>query len=357
MEGIHNLKDLQQPRDWLAKVDLKDAFFTIPIHNHHRKYLRFNFQERNYQFICLPFRLSSAPWVFTKTLKPVLALLQQKGVRLIAYMDGILVLVESKEMISDHLVGMVYLLENLGFIINQKKSILTPTQVIEFLGLTVDSQAMELRLPVGKIKQIRAEAWKMTQAKTTSAHTLARPLGMMNATNNVIPPAPLFCRQLQITLSNTLERHSQCYEAQITLTPESLEELEWWNHNMYNWNGKTLLRREVDLTIDSDASMEGWGACCNQQKTGGSWSAQECMMHINCLELLVATLAVQMFAKHKVGISILLRVDNMTAVAYINHLGGTASRELVILTRDLWMWCLERNIHTSQFNISQVLRI
>ena len=152
MEGIHNLKDLQQPRDWLAKVDLKDAFFTIPIHNHHRKYLRFNFQERNYQFICLPFRLSSAPWVFTKTLKPVLALLQQKGVRLIAYMDGILVLVESKEMISDHLVGMVYLLENLGFIINQKKSILTPTQVIEFLDLTVDSQAMELRLPVGKIK-------------------------------------------------------------------------------------------------------------------------------------------------------------------------------------------------------------
>jgi len=30
--------------------------------------------------------------------------------------------------------------------------------------------------------------------------------------------------------------------------------------------------------------------------------------------------------------------------AYINNLGGTASKELVILTRDLWMWCLERNI-------------
>jgi len=35
----------------------------------------------------------------------------------------------------------------------------------------------------------------------------------------------------------------------------------------------------------------------------------------------------------------------MTVVAYINHLGGTASRELVIHTRDLWMWCLGRNIH------------
>jgi len=32
MEGIYNLKDLLQPGDWLAKVDLKDAFFTIPIY-------------------------------------------------------------------------------------------------------------------------------------------------------------------------------------------------------------------------------------------------------------------------------------------------------------------------------------
>ena len=345
MEGIHNLKDLLKPGDWLAKVDLKDAFFTIPIHHHHRKYLRFMFQQRAYQFTCLPFGLCSAPWVFTKVLKPALALLRQEGVRLIAYIDDILVLAESKEMVVNHLTGIVYLLENLGFIINQKKSVLTPAQTIEFLGLTVDSLAMELRLPLIKIKQIRAEARKIAQAKTTSARALAHLLGMMNATNNVIPPAPLFCRQLQMTLSNTLEMNSQCYEALITLTQGCLEELNWWNNNMCKWNGKTLMRREVDLTIDSDASLEGWGAHCNQERTGGPWSAQERTMHINCLEPLAATLAVQTFAKARVGISILLRIDNTTAVAYINHLGGTVSKELVILTKDLWMWCLERNIH------------
>ena len=68
--------------------------------------------------------------------------------QLIAYMDDILVLVESKELITDHLTGMMYLLENLGLIINQKKSVLSSTQEIEFLGLMVDSQAMELQLPV-----------------------------------------------------------------------------------------------------------------------------------------------------------------------------------------------------------------
>ena len=84
---------------------------------------------------------------------------------------------------------------------------------------------------------------------------------------------------------------------------------------------------------------------CNQQNTGGLWSTHESMRHINHLKLLAATLAAQSFAKTKVSISILLRIDNTTAVTYINHLGGTASRELVTLTRDLWMWYLEWNIH------------
>ena len=68
MEGIHTLKDLIKLGDWLAKVDLKDAYFAVPIHKAHEQYLRFSFQGKLYQFNCLPFGLSSAPWVFTKTL-------------------------------------------------------------------------------------------------------------------------------------------------------------------------------------------------------------------------------------------------------------------------------------------------
>ena len=41
MEGIHLLRDILQPNDWLGKIDLKDAYFVIPIWRDHRKYLRF----------------------------------------------------------------------------------------------------------------------------------------------------------------------------------------------------------------------------------------------------------------------------------------------------------------------------
>jgi len=49
--------------------------------------------------------------------------------------------------------------------------------------------------------------------------------------------------------------------------------------------------------------------------------------------------------KNKSKLNILLRINNTTAVTYTNHLGDTLSRELVNLTKDLWMCCLERNIH------------
>ena len=78
-------------------------------------------------------------------------------------------------------------------------------------------------------------------------------------------------------------------------------------------------------------------------------------MHINCLKLFAATLATKTFAKSKTAISILLRINNTTAVAYINNMGGTASKELVILTRDLWMWCLERNTHITAVHLPGVL--
>ena len=54
----------------------------------------------------------------------------------------------------------------------------------------------------------------------------------------------------------------------------------------------------------------------------GPWSPSKQSLHINGLELLAATLAVQTFAKEKSGISILLQLNNSTAVAYINRRGG-----------------------------------
>ena len=79
-------------------------------------------------------------------------------------------------------------------------------------------------------------------------------------------------------------------------------------------NRKTLLKREIDMIIDSDVSLQGWGAHCGMQTTTtrGAWSQREAVLLINSLELLTVTSAVR---------SILLRINNTTAVVYVKHLG------------------------------------
>ena len=90
-------------------------------------------------------------------------------------------MVEFKDLILDQVIGVRYLL---GFIVNIKKSILdlAQLQVLEFLGLSVDSLAMEISLPLVKIKQIQAEARKLTKQETIPARMLAQLLGKMNVT-------------------------------------------------------------------------------------------------------------------------------------------------------------------------------
>ena len=236
MEGIHMLKDLLRPGDWMAKVDLKDAYFMIPIAREDREFLKFKWQEQTFQFNCLPFGLSSAPWVFTKTTRPIAAALRELGLRLIIYIDDILIMAESPELLKDQIMGMVFLLENLGFVVNHTKSQFEPTQEIEFLGFTINSCTMELKLPGEKIKKIKSEARKILACNHVTALMLSRLLGKMTAATQAIKMAPLFTRNLQSCLREAL-KISQDYMSTVHLTPEAVAELHRWEEHFTNWNG------------------------------------------------------------------------------------------------------------------------
>ncbi len=60
---------------------------------------------------------------------------------------------ESQDLLRDQVMGLVFLLENLGFVINYPRSQLEPTQEIEFLGFVVNSQTMELQAPRGETQE------------------------------------------------------------------------------------------------------------------------------------------------------------------------------------------------------------
>ncbi|KAK2551360.1 Transposon Tf2-6 polyprotein [Acropora cervicornis] len=100
MEGLNTLLDLLSGSEFFTTIDLKDAYFSIPIHADHCKYLRFEWNSTLFEFICLPFGLSSAPRVFTKVLKPFVASIRNKGIRLVIYLDDMAIISSSRELSS-----------------------------------------------------------------------------------------------------------------------------------------------------------------------------------------------------------------------------------------------------------------
>jgi len=86
----------------------------------------------------------------------------------------------------------------------------------------------------------------------------------------------------------------------------------------------------------------GWGARQGKLQTGGRWSLTKTS---NYLELLAAFLALQCFAKHSRGTTVQMKLDNVTAVTYINKLGGTHSQPLCQLVLTIWDWCIQRDVY------------
>ena len=301
------------------KIDLKDAYLTVPIWKNHQKYLRFLWKGSMLEFGCLPFGLGTAPRVFTKLMKPVVGALRQRGIRLIIYLDDLLIMTESHDQALHHAASTLNLLEGLGFIVNYQKSQLLSSQKIEFLGFLIDSNTMTLQLPGEKLQKIRKKCQELLAMTTVSVRELSKFLGLLTSSIQAIFPAPppLHYRHLQ-RLKNTTLASQKTYNVMVTLDQAANEEILWWRDHLHAWNGRALFQDPVDLVIETDFSRKGWGAYCQGVSTGGPWSFEEKRLHINCFELLAGSLAMKTFTKSKVCAHVKLLMDSTSAVAYIN---------------------------------------
>lgn len=65
MDTLQSILKLVTPGCYMATIDLKDAYYSVPVAQEHRKYLRFVWRSKLYQYTCFPNGLSSAPRLFT----------------------------------------------------------------------------------------------------------------------------------------------------------------------------------------------------------------------------------------------------------------------------------------------------
>ena len=108
--------------DFLASIDLKDAYFQIPVHQLSRKLLRFLLGGTVYQFKALCIGLSTAPQVFTQVFAAVSVWAHSHGICLLRYLEGWLVLTSSESEARENVQDLLSLCHSLGIVINKKSN-------------------------------------------------------------------------------------------------------------------------------------------------------------------------------------------------------------------------------------------
>ena len=159
------------------------------------------------------------PWAFTKCLKPVVAFMRRLGVRLIVYLDDMIILNQCSHQLMMDFASLRYLLENLGFLINWKKTTTTPAQEIQFLGFLIDSVQMMILLLEEKIRKLVVKCQKLVSRRVATVRKMSEILGLKTSSLQGIAPAPLHYRQLQMVQIRYLSMNKS-YQAKIILTPD-----------------------------------------------------------------------------------------------------------------------------------------
>ena len=242
---------------FLASLDLKDAYFQIPIHPSSRKLLRFTSEETVYQFRALCFGLSTAPQVFTRVFTAVSAWAHSHGIRLLRYLDDWLVLSSSEREAKQSVQSLLSLCRTLGIVINKKKSDLVPSQTAKYLGMTIDTEAGKVFPSLARVEKFLTVAESFCTMAASPAQLWQVILGHLASLERLVPHGHLRMRSLQWHRKAHWSPESDPPSLPVPLPREVRRDLSWWIVRDHLLTGVRFGTPAPDLHLYSDASCLG----------------------------------------------------------------------------------------------------
>ena len=257
METAEIIRNSVTKGEWLVSIDLKDAYFHIPIHpdSHHLYCFVFHVDKRTYQFKALHFGLATAPLEFMRIVKEVKLVLQSRGVQVHQYLDNWLLRANTRHQCQPQTKELIHVVQELGFVTNFGKSELEPTQKINFLGYHFDLIQGKVFPTEKKLKILGKFVQDMEITSQTTPRLLMSLIGVLASLEKTIcghmRPFQWYLKtnwqypqslDLKIPISNLLEKHRQ-----------------WWKDPKNLKMGCPLHPQEHNTLIFTDASL-GFGS-------------------------------------------------------------------------------------------------
>ena len=340
-ESLDSFAGELQTGDLLWSVDLKDAYWRVKIHWAYRPFLGFHFRSQFFVWNVLPFGLASAPWTFVKMLAPSVAKMRSSGVRLNVYMDDLAVRNSSMEQALRHVSVVCGILEEDGWAVNPKKSVLTPSFTLQHLGFVLSTDPSQpfptVSLPKDKRKSLRSLCrLALRKADSIPARLLASVIGSCRAASLAMPHSTLALRSVYSDL-----RSKRDWECSVHLSQEARQDLDWLISAFKTWNGQRTLYPSPEFLLTTDASELGWGGWLSLpsspdiplHQAAGFFTPRLAKQSSNFREMNAVLFSLLAFAPLLENKSLKLRTDNSTTMSYVNRYGGSVPHLSRIATK------------------------
>ncbi len=242
----------------MAKMDVKSAFRTIPVHPDDRLLLGTFWERQYYVDTVLPFGLRSAPKIFNAVADALQWIVKQNGVTYLEhYLDDFITIGgEDTEECADNLSMLLQMCATLGIPVAPEKTV-TPTPFITFLGIEIDSIAQQLRLPAEKMARILKMLRSWSSKKNATKKDLQSLAGTLEDAARIIKPGKAFLRRIYTAVGGLSKPHHH-----VRLNEAVRSDLAWWLAFMEKWNGITLFSTcctTIPSAIVTSNASGSWG--------------------------------------------------------------------------------------------------
>ena len=264
MDTLTKIKETAREGMWVTSLDLSDAYHHIPMRPASQVYLCFQVGIRSFRYLVLPFGLMSSPWVFTQVMKQVKQWALARNMILFQYLDDWLNLDMLCRRLRISTDDLLCLCLELGLLVNHEKSELEPKQIIVFLVEQLDltrATAFTTQVRMDRIQGLIMSALEHHGLRLFQAESL---LGLLGATYPTVPLGRLHLRLLQMSVIVAL-RSGRTRVRWIVLDNLTLRHLRWWILDGIMSQGVPFRYPVPNITIFTDASLEGWGVVCQNR--------------------------------------------------------------------------------------------
>ena len=342
-EDLRTAMLLFEKDDYLFSFDLKSGYHHVDIAQTHHSLLGFEWEKVYYVFTVLPFGLSTACYIFTKLLRPLVRYWRMRGIRITVYLDDGLGSVSGYQRAIEASAAVRATLDSAGFVHHPDKSKWEPVHRLTWLGFVIDMAKGQLEVPQDKILALKSMVHEASHRRSIPAKRLASIIGKIISMGLAIGPVSRFMsRSLYAVLSN---RHS--WSEHLELTVEAQTELKFWARCISDYNAQPLWRSPSALRlVYSDASDTGYGGYVIEHGPAiaqGQWTRSEASQSSTWRELSAVLRVLQSVIEKLRNMRVHWFTDNQNVVQILKV--GSRQSKLQVLAVEIFSLTVQNHVH------------